>query len=833
LSYSRYDYDAGRLLDVIQGVLAKIRDQEEADRKAQAEADRKAQEEADRKAREDADRQAREKPAQDQSPIVSSPQVVRADGKVYLARVRRPGDRSRQRSIDEAADLLARAVRDQWTGAAAERRLQPELIPVQWARSAQPVTGPVSAAVGSRQFPPLPGLAAVRQAQVRKGGLGDLHALYGGLGSGRMVIIGAPGSGKTGAAIVLVLDALKHREQVPVKDRPLVPVPVLFTLHGWNPNTERAGDWLIAQLQQTYPFLAGTGGAAGAAALLGAGRVAVILDGLDEIPDELRPVALRALSQQAAFRIVVLTRSAEMAAAARRSFLEGSVAVELQDVGPLAAAGYLARVQRDPPPHGWDELTGRLRHAPDSPLAKALSNPLTLTLVRDTYRDADAGELLGFCDAAGDGLSREDVEDYLLDRVLPIAYTARPGEAPPRYELQVAQRTLTYMAVRMNQDGARDLAWWHIPAWTPRIPRIIAGGLVTGLGFGLLGGLIGLILSPNLAQTGSVIGLGSGLVAGLVAGLGARGGGPPGRMAPLRWRQLFSRSSLLTGLVAGLVGWLVFGLAAGLFAGLQQGAEFGLFFGLAAGLLAGLASGIGESTAGPSARVALLQLRQLFSPSSLLTGLVALLGFGLAAVLLSGRIEEPSRRAVGVDLLFGLLVWFVFGLVAALSTGLTRPEATDTSPLTPLASWRRDRTSGLTAGLVGGLVAGLVFGLGFGFSSQFAFGGITGLGGALVTGLAFCLVPGVLAGLVFGLTHSQTWAVSLTFVQLALRQHTPVRLMRFLEDARERHVLRTVGPVYQFRHARLHDRLGGQANMTTRPQPPTSQAALEKVRRNP
>jgi hypothetical protein len=648
-----------------------------------------------------------------------------------------------------------------------------------------------------------------------------------------MVIIGAPGSGKTGAAIVLVLDALKHREQVPVKDRPLVPVPVLFTLHGWNPNTERAGDWLIAQLQRTYPFLAGTGGAADAAALLGAGRVAVILDGLDEIPDELRPVALRALSQQAAFRIVVLTRSAEMAAAARRSFLEGSVAVELQDVGPLVAAGYLARVQRDPPPHGWGELTGRLRQAPDSPLAKALSNPLTLTLVRDTYRDADAGELLGFCDAAGDGLSREEVEDYLLDRVLPIAYTARPGEAPPRYELQVAQRTLTYMAVRMNQDGARDLAWWHIPAWTPRIPRIIAGGLVAGLGFGLLGTLISPILAlSDIWPTGPVIGLASGLVAGLVAGLGARGGGSPGRMAPLRWRQMFSRSSLLTGLTAGLVGWLVFGLTAGPGAGLRQRAEFGLGLGIAAGLLAGLASGIGESTAGPPARVALLQLRQLFSPSSLLTGLVAVLGYGLARVLLSDLAGEPSQQDLAVDLLFGLLVWFVFGLVAALSTGLTRPEATDTSPLTPLASWRRDRTSGLTAGLVGGLVGGLVFGLGFGFSFQFAFRW-PGLGAALTAGLAFCLVPGVLAGLVFGLTHSQTWAVSLTFIQLALRQHTPVRLMRFLEDARERHVLRTVGPVYQFRHARLHDRLSGQANMTTRLQPPTSQTALEKVRRNP
>jgi hypothetical protein len=60
----------------------------------------------------------------------------------------------------------------------------------------------------------------------------------------------------------------------------------------------------------------GRGGAVTAAGLLAAGKVAVILDGLDEIPGQLRPVALRALSQQATFRVVVLTRSAEMAAAA-------------------------------------------------------------------------------------------------------------------------------------------------------------------------------------------------------------------------------------------------------------------------------------------------------------------------------------------------------------------------------------------------------------------------------------------------------------------------------------------------------------------------------------
>jgi hypothetical protein len=38
--------------------------------------------------------------------------------------------------------------------------------------------------------------------------------------------------------------------------------------------------------------------------------------------------------------------------------------------------------------------------------------------------------------------------------------------------------------------------------------------------------------------------------------------------------------------------------------------------------------------------------------------------------------------------------------------------------------------------------------------------------------------------------------------------------MRFLEDARQRNVLRIIGPAYQFRHARLQDRLASQAYWT-------------------
>ena len=130
--------------------------------------------------------------------------------------------------------------------------------------------------------------------------------------------------------------------------------------------------------------------------MLDEGRIAVILDGLDEIPEDLRPAVLRALSQQATFRLVLLTRSAEMADAAARAMLQGAAAIELQDIDPDTAAGYLTRTQLDPPPQGWHELTSRLRQEPGSPLAQALNNPLMLTLVRDTYRAGDdAGELLG------------------------------------------------------------------------------------------------------------------------------------------------------------------------------------------------------------------------------------------------------------------------------------------------------------------------------------------------------------------------------------------------------------------------------------------------------
>jgi hypothetical protein len=494
----------------------------------------------------------------------------------------------------------------------------------------------------------------------------------------------------------------------------------MLTLQGWDPSTHRVGDWLAARLQETYPLFAGKGGRAEAAGLVDAGRVAVILDGLDEIAEDLRPVALRALSQQAALRVVVLARSYEMAAAARHGFLEGAVALELQAVDADAAADYLTSVQLDPPPRGWSELTARLRREPGGPIAKALSNPLTLTLVRDTYRSGDdIRELLAFCDAVGE-VSGEDIQDHLLDRVLPVAYAPPPGAASARYQLEEARRTLAYIAAAMSREGTRDLAWWRVPAWASAAPRVMATGVVFGLLFALGGKLeFGLVAGP---------------VAACLYALADRRKAPA-RRAPLQFRNLLSRRSFLPGLLYAVVAGGLCGL-------------FGLASGFGAGRTAALAAGVG----------------------------------------------------VGV------------GLTGAIAAGLTRTSADDASPLTPVASWRRDQGFGLAVGLL--VVLGLILGIGLGsvlvrtlgFGSRHVAEQLAANPAWIIYGLAWVLTYGLL----FGLSFPRTWTVSLTFAQLAMRWHSPARLLRFLDDARQRNVLRTVGPVYQFRHARLQDRLAGQ-----------------------
>ncbi len=563
--------------------------------------------------------------------------------------------------------------------------------------------------------------------QLESGQVSDLHALYGGLGSGRLIITGTPGAGKSGAAVLLILAALRYRDQAADEEKPKIPVPVLVTAQDWDPDTELVANWLARQLRTAYPLFSGPPGAATVDAMIATGRITVIIDGLDEIAEAARPVALQALSQQATFRLVLLSRTSEMASTiSRRGILHGAAAIELQPVSPAEAVKYLERAQLDPLPEGWRDLTGHLRASPAGPLSRALDNPLALTLVRDTCPTGDdAREFLAFCttlEEIPDALAIEDdITDYLLDRVLRVAYTRQPGQPPLPYDLPVAQNALAKIAARMNQENTRDLYWWHIPTWAPRTQRRLVGGLVaafvSGLAIGLVSGLaIGLVsgLTTGLI-VGLAIGLVSGLTTGLVVGLNSKGRDRPGRTTKLQLSKALNWENLILGVA------------------------FGLVFGSVAGAVAGARAGVA-------------------------------LGSGLG---------------IGLGIGYGLM-------------DASDPDTNDRS-LSPATSWRLDLNYALLVLLAVGLTFTVVFAVVFAVTFGIGIGVALGIGIGIGTGIG--------TGLMFALATSETWPVFLASAQMAIEWHIPVRLMRFLADAHSRNVLRTVGPAYQFRHARLQDRL--------------------------
>lgn len=197
--------------------------------------------------------------------------------------------------------------------------------------------------------------------------------------------------------------------------------------------------------------------------------------------------------------------------------------------------------------------------------------------------------------------------------------------------------------------------------------------------------------------------------------------------------------------------------------------------------------------------------RQMSRPRWTKTDLRTDLIVGLGSGLVTGLVLAPEVRigrvpmfGIGLGARDGLIVGLVAGLLTALLVGLGRLSPDATRPVDPRSLWRRE--FGLGIGL------GLVIGVGFGISIWRLNGPVSGLAIGLQIGLGAALVS------------SATLTTTLVGAQLRRRGQAPVRLVRFLDDARSRNILRTVGPVYQFRHARLQDWLAERSdNLPARP----------------
>lgn len=590
-----------------------------------------------------------------------------------------------ERTIEpDPVEALADVVRRQWEHEARTRDLlRPDPLPVRWSTTRRPV--------------------CARAAPFRLSGTGDeLVDAFLALPRRQLVVLGDAGSGKTVLAMLLTLGLLNKRH-------PDAPVPVLLPLAEWDPRTHGLADWLAAQLAADYP---GAGPATQ--------RVLPILDGLDELPASMLPLAIDGIDHAMAGGrpFVVTCRGAEYekAVAAGGVVLSGAVVVELE---PVRSAEVLTFVLGRTPVGDtrWEPVCAHLRAAPDGDLAATLSNPLMVWLARHAYTDPATrpAELLTLADRAA-------IERHLLDAIIPARYARRAG--PTAAE---AGRWLSFLAAHLVRTGTHDLAWWQLDAalGTKRIHRLAIAMLALTVGL-----ITGLLVLPS-GQPWEA--LGGALTLGLGTALGAR------------WRLARREAD-------------------------------------------------GPASLGDRRRGLLRHVIQVF-----VEGYAVVVGFFMLLVPVFELLSEltvPLSVALGRMAVFGSGVGLVIGGIMAIVVGLQR-STTGVRATTPQSALRDDGLALLSYSVSAGAVIGLIMALATGWwSSRFS----------VMMSLNSALVAASMAA--FGRPASGWY--TLAHLALAVRGKLPWRLMRFCADAHELGILRQSGPVYQFRHAMLRDRLAAR-----------------------
>lgn len=655
--------------------------------------------------------------------------------------------------LADAGYRLAHAVRARWQREEEQRRVHdPYPLPVRWLPVRPELTD---------------SWANIRRARAGEtpepldltGRLDQIVELYKGIPSGRLVVLGRAGSGKTILTLRFVLDLLPTLA-------PTDPVPVIFGLGTWNPTTTALRDWLTEQLVRDHPSLGTPGphGATLASALVDAGRVLPVLDGFDELADGLHRAALEALNATT-LPMLLTSRVDEYAGAvAGTDVLTAAGGVELCDLTLTDLADYLPRTTRKAGRGGtvWEPVLAQLREHPTTTaganLTTVLTTPLMVGLARTIYSDTpdhDAAELLD----TERFPTAEAIEEHLLSDFVPTVYGSRAQDGD--VDAERVQHWLGYLAHHLNRLGTHDLAWWQLGASLRSPVRAFAVALAAALA----------VAGVDIAVEATVLG--------------------------------FTGSTVLVGAALGTV----FGVATVL-AQRIQARSFGAVL-EPSRVRIRIRRGTGQTRRRVATRVKI----------GFVIGL--LVGIGLGFIRELSRWLQPGFAPQPVIVLvdavvfgtsIGLAAALVVGLMAMYETPLAVRSATD-----PVELLRANRTTVAVQLLIFApafavvvpLVVLSVVVLLEQLPPRFLFG--VRLYWTPSLAMAFGLIGGLGGGLAYALCMT-AWGRWLVFarVWLPLTGRLPWALLAFLEDAYRRGVLRRAGAVYQFRHARLQDHLANR-----------------------
>ncbi|WTX00007.1 hypothetical protein OG216_44600 [Streptomycetaceae bacterium NBC_01309] len=508
-----------------------------------------------------------------------------------------------------------------------------------------------------------------------EGTLRDVADYYRQLQPGRLVITGAPGSGKTVLAIELILALLDKRD---LGD----PVPVRLSLASWAelttntgedpatpsaPDPDQVGAWLVRVLVETYRLRH-----TAARSLVDAGMVLPVLDGLDEMDaaDTGTPLyrtrARHALDTLNAYQrgrdrapLVLTSRSAAyLDLQALHVWARDGARVEITAVSLLQAREFVTRRASDP--ERWRTVLDHLSADPSSALARGLSTPwrLTVAVTAHEQRDPTTGAHLNTPrDLLNPALTSEDaVRDHLIRLLLTTTVRAHPPSGRP--DPAQVRACLGTLAAYLNVNAAtgrtidgRTLSGTDLvphELWPIAGPyRARATHTLLLIAAACLTGAVGVLAAVATGNRDSAVDVIRGAtVATMGVAWSWRGWLEPARGDWSRLRTTSGRRRLAVGLAYGLAVALAVGLTVGLAVGLTYGLVVALAVGLVVGVTVGLNGGA-RATAGSG------DVNREDFVYGLAVGLVGGLALGLAIALAAG-------------LSYGLAV----GLVGGLGGGL-------------------------------------------------------------------------------------------------------------------------------------------------------------------
>ncbi len=270
-------------------------------------------------------------------------------------------EREQHKKRSHSESILLKDVADEVTSRLSQSLHNAVLINLDKQIQPQQVRNPLSAEIkiGTLPSQPLPPRIEISEVFERS----DI--------SGRLLILGDPGAGKT----TTLLDLAKGLVERAIADS-AAPIPVIFALSAWKDPKQEMKDWLIAELKSKYGVRIDIG-----KKWIEDKQLLPMLDGLDEVKPEHQESCVNAINQflgsdDRPSDLVVCSRREEYETYQTQLHLNGAIC--LKDLTNEQIQEYLGEVNR---PDLWQIML-----QPDAELLELVKKPLFLSITVLSYR---------------------------------------------------------------------------------------------------------------------------------------------------------------------------------------------------------------------------------------------------------------------------------------------------------------------------------------------------------------------------------------------------------------------------------------------------------------